>query len=139
MFLVQKTIFFSTCLKEKGPYVLRLGQEYSLYTLNQAGGWVPVRRIDCVTFVNSMKIKFILFCNDLQLRLFKKVHVKKVNYIHYTDMLAWLFTYRTFVIADFIEKACARRNLYLACLSGAGWIVLYCIVHCDSVCTTLFV
>ena len=27
-----------------------------------------------------------------------------------TDMLAWLFKYRTFVIVDFIEKAWARRD-----------------------------
>ena len=28
-----------------------------------------------------------------------------------TDMLAWLFKYRTFVIADCMEKAWARRNM----------------------------
>ena len=42
--------------------------------------------------------------------LFKKVDVKQVNYMLDTDMVAWLFKYRTFVIADFIEKAWAKRN-----------------------------
>ena len=59
-------------------------------------------------------INFILYCpfyHDLRLRLFNKVHLKEVHYMRDTDMLAWLFRYRTFVNADFIEKAWARRNM----------------------------
>ena len=59
----QKTIFCLTCLRERGPYGFKLGQEFSLYTLNEAGGWAPVRRISCVIFFSAMKLKmkFILF------------------------------------------------------------------------------
>ena len=60
------------------------------------------------------EIHFTLYClfyHDLRLRLFKKVHLKEIHYMRDTDMLAWLFTYTTFVIADFIEKAWARRNV----------------------------
>ena len=47
----------------------------------------------------------------LRLRLFKKVDAKQVHYRCDTDILAWQFKYRTFVIADFIEKAWAKRNM----------------------------
>ena len=62
------------------------------------------------------EIHFFFYCpfyHDLRLSLFKKVDVKEVHYMCDTDMLAWLFQYRTFLIADFIEKAWARRNMSL--------------------------
>ena len=50
-----------------------------------------------------------------------------------TDKLAWLFKYRTFVIADFIEKAWAGRNKVIEYLQiircQTCCILLYCIVY----------
>ena len=55
-------------------------------------------------------------------------------------MLAWLFKCRTFVTADFIEKAWALRNMsiHICCVYPVP-DVLYCIVYWDCVWTTGFV
>jgi hypothetical protein len=57
-----------------------------------------------------------------------------------TNMLAWLFKCRTFVTADFIEKAWALRNMsiHICCVYPVP-DVLYCIVYWDCVWTTGFV
>ena len=81
MCLVQKTIFFTNCQRERGLYVPRLGQQFSLYTFS----WAPARIIDfCELNEIENEITFTLGCpfyNDLRLRLLKKVEV------HYADAL----------------------------------------------------
>ena len=56
-----------------------------------------------------------------------------------TVLLAWLFQYITFLIAGFIEKAWAKRNmsLYIYCVYSV-LDEMYCVVFFDCVCTTRF-
>ena len=73
-----------------------------------------VPRVTQIVLLQELWISRVLFYHDLRLRLFKKVNVKEVHYMHDTDILAWLFKYRTFVIDDFIEKAWAKNmSIYI--------------------------
>ena len=99
-------------------------ENYSLYSLSKRkrslwaqirSGILPLhieagraaRRIGCDSLM-ELKMTFILFC------IVRFITICDYGYSReFTYLLAWLFKYITFVIADFIEKAFPKRKMYI--------------------------
>ena len=85
----------------------------------ETGRWAGIDEEDricsfCVLDEIENEIHFILHCPyyyDLRLRLFNKVEINVLDLCD-VEIIAWLFEHKTFAIADFIDRAWARRQLF---------------------------
>lgn len=59
---------------------------------------------------NEVNFVFVLpIYNDLKLQLFNKAGLKEMG----QELLAWLFEYKIFLLADIIEQGRAKRKIAL--------------------------